>query len=43
MLSGVVGIRVQMGVKGGLEKFGWKQSCVCQDLLSRIVEMHPPV
>lgn len=41
MLSGIVGLRVQMGVKGGLEKFGWKHGCVCRDLLSRVVEVHP--
>lgn len=43
MLSGIVGIRVQMGVKSGLEKFGWKQGCVCWDLLSTVVDMHPLV
>lgn len=32
-----------MRVKGGLEKFGQKQECVCWDLLNTIVEMHPLV
>lgn len=42
LLSGIVEIGVQMRVKGGLEKFGWKQGCVCQDL-STVFEMHPLV
>lgn len=43
LLSGIVEIRVQMRVKGELEKFGWKQGCVCRDLLSTVVETHPLV
>lgn len=40
LLSGTVEIRVQMRVKGRLEKFGYRQGCVCWDLLSRVVETY---